>query len=80
MHEMRIVKELFDDLLGHPEVRSSKRVTRINLRMGDFTEIDGEIVRFFFKEHSPGTPLEGAEIVIEKSPTREFTLVSFECD
>lgn len=80
MHEMHIIRDLFDDLLKHVQANDAEKVTRVYLRMGEFTEINEEILRFHFEEHSKETPLEGAELSIEKSAARELRLVSFDCD
>lgn len=80
MHEMHIVKDLFADLLKHANEQQAKKVSKVFLRMGEFTEINEEIVRFFFAENSKGTVAEAAELVIEKSPNRELRLVSFDCE
>ena len=80
MHEMHLVKGLFADLLKLAQENNTKRVTDVFLRMGEFTEINEEIIRFFFKEKSADTVLDGAQLHIEKSPTRELTLVSFDCE
>ena len=79
MHEMHLVKDLFADLMAHVRDNNSSKVTKVYLRMGEFSEINEDIVRFFFKEHSKGTLLEGAQLDIEKSQTRELRLISFDC-
>lgn len=80
MHELRIVREVFDDLIRLAKENKAEKVTKVYLRMGDFTEINEEIVRHFFKEKGKGTVAEKAELSIEKSPNRELTLLSFDCD
>ncbi len=80
MHEMHIIRSVFDDLLKRAEDNGAKKITAVYLRMGEFTEINEEILRFFFKENGKGTPLEGAAVEIEKSPNRELRLVSFDCE
>jgi len=80
MHEMHLVKDLFADLLRHVKEQKVEKVSKVFLRMGEFTEINEEIIRFFFKENSKGTIIEGAELEIEKSPNRELRLVSFDCE
>lgn len=80
MHEMHLVKDLFNDLLKHAESNRVIKVTKVFLCMGEFTEINEEIIRFFIKEKSKGTVFEEAEISIEKSPNRELRLVSFDCE
>ncbi len=80
MHEMHVVKDLFADLIKLTKEHNAKKVTRIYLKMGDFTEINEEVLNFYFQEHSRDTVLAGAEIKIEKSPLRELRLISFDCD
>lgn len=75
---MHLVKDLFTDIAKHAKENNSQKVTKVYLRMGDFSEINEEIVRFFFTEKGRGTMLEQAELSIEKSPTRELTLISFD--
>ena len=78
MHELRLVQEIFGDLLRQGREEGFQKITRVYFRMGDFTGIDPEVLRYFFAEKSRGTILEGAEIVIEHSPLRELRLLSFE--
>ena len=80
MHELSIIKNLFNDLIELVKKQNTKKVTKVYLRMGEFTEINEEIVRFFFKEKSKDTLVEGAQLSIEKSPNRELTLISFDCE
>lgn len=80
MHEHHLLKDLLDDLLKAAKKNEAKKVCKVYLKMGDFTEINPEILKYYFKEHAIGTAAEGAEIAIEKSPTRELRLVSFDCE
>ena len=80
MHEMHVIKDLHQDILARAKDNGVSRVTKVYLRMGEFTEINSDILRFFFESHSKGTPLEGASLEIETSPTRELRLVSFDAD
>jgi len=80
MHEMHIVKDLFNDLQTQAKANEAVRVTKVYLRMGEFTEINEEILRAFFESEGKGSILEGAELQIEISPTRELRLLSFDCE
>ena len=80
MHEMRVIKDLFEDLVKHARANHAARISKVYLKMGDFTEINEEILRHFFRENSRGTPLEGAELCVERSAARELRLVSFDCE
>lgn len=80
MHEMHLLKGLMEDLLKHAEELNVKKITKVYVKMGEFTEIDPEILTFFFKEHSKGTVAQGAEIEIKPSKARELRLESFDCE
>ncbi len=80
MHEMHLLRDLMEDILKHAKEAGAKKVTKVYLRMGKYTEINPDILKFFFAEHSKGTPVEGAEISIESSSTRELRLLSYDCE
>lgn len=80
MHEMHLVKDLFQDVLKYAREHQARAVTKIYIRMGAFTEINEDILRHFFREQGRGTILEGAEFLIEKKEGRELRLLSFDCD
>lgn len=80
MHEMHLLNDLLQDIVKHANDNQAKKVTKVYLRMGEFTEINEDILRNYFIEHAKGTIVAGAEVVIEKSPTRELRLVSFDCE
>ena len=66
MHEMHMVRGLFDDLLRLARENGASKVTKVHLRMGSFTEINEEILRHHFLENGKGTLLSGAELAVEK--------------
>ena len=71
MHEIHLLKDLLADVLKAAEENKAKKVTKVYLRMGEFTEINPEILKHFFAENSKGTMVEGADISIESSQARE---------
>lgn len=80
MHEMHLLKDLLDDLIRVAGEQDAKKINKVYIKMGEYTEINPEILSFFFKENSKGTIAEGAGIEIETSQTRELRLVSFDCE
>lgn len=78
MHEMHLIKDLLADVIRTAQENQIKKVTKVYLRMGQYSEIDPEILRFFFRENGKGTLVEDAEIKIEASPARELRLLSFD--
>jgi Zn finger protein HypA/HybF involved in hydrogenase expression len=80
MHEMHLLKDLLGDVLKAGKENNAKKICKIYLRMGTYTEINPEILKHFFAEHSKGTIAEAAEISIEPSQNRELRLLSFDCE
>ena len=80
MHEHHLLKDLLSDLLKAAHAHQTKKVTHVYLRMGEFTEINPEILLYFFKENTKGTCAEAAQVHVEKSKKRELALVSFDCE
>ncbi len=80
MHEHRLVDSIVADILRRMEQEPAGRVTRVLLRVGGLTELDGEAIVRVFAERARGTVCEGAEVVCEPSDRREVTLVSFEVE
>lgn len=78
MHEAHLMRDMLSDLLQSARANNAKRVTKVRLRMGKFSEIDEDNIRFFLRENGRDTPVEGAEVEIDKSDNRELTLVSFD--
>lgn len=80
MHELHVMNRLFQDLLQEAHKQHAVRVTDVYLAMGDFSEINEDILRYFFQEQGKNTLVEGALVHIEKSPVRELRLLSFDCE
>lgn len=78
MHEIHLLKDLLKDLLESAQKNGIKKISKVYLRMGEMTEINPEILKHYFKEHSKSTPAEGAEISVEKSDFRELRLLSYD--
>lgn len=80
MHEMHIVKALLEDLFKVAEKENAKKIKKIYIKMGIFTEITPEILNYYIKEHTKGTIAEGVEIDIAPGSSRELRLLSFDCE
>ena len=80
MHELRLLRDLMEDILRHAETLKVKKITKVYVRLGELTEINPEILAHFFREHSKGTVAKDAEVVIKSSPRREIVLESFDCE
>jgi hydrogenase nickel incorporation protein HypA/HybF len=78
MHEIHLLDNLLADLLKAAAKNKIKKISRIYLEMGKFSEINPEILKYFFKQKAPGTVAEGAQLIIKSSAARELRLLSFD--
>lgn len=70
MHELGITENILSIVLSHSEEKGAKKVLKINLKIGEMTQIVDECIRFYFDELSKGTMAEGAELVFDNVPIR----------
>lgn len=80
MHELHLLRQLVDDITNHAAKEKAAKITKVYILLGIFTEINPEILKYYFKEHTKGTILENAEIDIQHSDKRELRLLSFDCE
>lgn len=78
MHELGLLRDLFSDLLRMGGEVGAGKITNVYLRMGTFTEINPEVLRYFFKENGKETILAETKLAFESSSTRELRLLSFD--
>ena len=70
MHEMSITTSLVKLLNEHLKGYPGARVTRVNLKVGRLTAVEPDALTFCFQVLTEGTPIEGAELLIELVPVR----------
>jgi Zn finger protein HypA/HybF involved in hydrogenase expression len=73
MHEFSRTQSLLDLAL---EKSNSKRIKRVNLLIGPFSEEREETIRFYWRDLAKGSPGEGAEIQFEHAPVE---MKCFDC-
>lgn len=78
MHELKLIKSLMEDAIKFGKDNNAKKITKLYLKMGEFSEINGEVLKFYLKENSKDTILEGCAVDIEESPNRELRLLSMD--
>ncbi len=73
MHEFSRTQSLLDLALKKSD---SKRIKRVNLLIGPFSEEREETIRFYWRDLAKGSPGEGAEIQFEHAPVE---MKCFDC-
>lgn len=70
MHEISVMSGIVETLLDKLEGRDFFRVVRVRLQVGKLTFLSDEALEFAFTTMIRDTPLNGAELVIEKIEAR----------
>ncbi len=78
MHEIKFVKALVEDLVKRARELGARRITRVRIKMGEFSEIDPEVVRFYLQNCDEKDLFEGCGVEIEPAQGQTLILDSFE--
>lgn len=68
MHELSITQSILKIALRHAEQAGARRITRLNLVIGDLSNIVGDAVQFYWDIIGKGTIAEGATLHVERVP------------
>jgi hydrogenase nickel incorporation protein HypA/HybF len=70
MHELAVTQGMLSVALEHAAKAGAKRITHINLVVGEMSGVVDDSVQFYFEFISDSTPAEGAQLSFERVPTR----------
>jgi hydrogenase nickel incorporation protein HypA/HybF len=70
MHEAAITESMLSLALEKAGEAKAKKITRINLVIGELSGVVGECVQFYFDAISRNTIAEGAALSFENKPTQ----------
>ncbi|MBM3315690.1 hydrogenase maturation nickel metallochaperone HypA [candidate division WOR-3 bacterium] len=70
MHELAVTRAALEQSLAEAERRGARRITRVNLRVGEAAGVVPECVRFYFEQLGRGTIAEGAGLEFRRTPVR----------
>lgn len=68
MHELSVTESILDITLRHAEAAGAKRVTDLNIVVGQLASIVDDSVQFYWDMVSQGTPAEGATLHFRRVP------------
>lgn len=77
MHELSITQSILEIALRYAEQAGARRITRLNLVIGDLSNIVGDAVQFYWDIVGKGTIAEGATLHFERVPA---TLRCLDCN
>jgi hydrogenase nickel incorporation protein HypA/HybF len=70
MHELSITQHVLDIVMMHAQRAGARRVTRIDLVVGELTGFVDESIQFYMDMLTPGTRAAGAKLAIQRISTR----------
>jgi len=68
VHELPIVKGIFDLCVKHATANNAKKVISVTLKVGELSDLQDQWIQRYFDYLSKGTFVEGAKLVIERVP------------
>jgi hydrogenase nickel incorporation protein HypA/HybF len=80
MHELSIAEELLSIITEKAQQVGIRKISRIDLRIGEFSGVLPDALVFAFEMLSKDTMSEGARVEIEESEGNELQVLSFEGD
>jgi len=70
MHELGIASTIFEAVQSEARLRPGARVSRVGVRVGEFSSVDPDALRFSFEVLVKDTPYSELPLEIELSPLR----------
>ncbi|MDI3533844.1 MAG: hydrogenase nickel incorporation protein HypA/HybF [Thermosediminibacterales bacterium] len=79
MHEKPIIQNILEIVKENARKEGINRVTKLKVKVGENSSIKTDVLRSVFESLSYGTPVQGAQLEIEKVKGRlDLVLESFE--
>ena len=70
MHEISLIESIIEIITAEMPKHNITRVEAIKLKIGEMRQVIPDTLLFGFQVLSKGTPLEGAELIVENVPTK----------
>ncbi len=68
MHELPVIKSIFDICVKHAKANNASKIVSITLKVGDATDLLDEWIQRYFDYLCKDTMAEGAKLTIERVP------------
>jgi hydrogenase nickel incorporation protein HypA/HybF len=68
MHELPIVKSIFDICVKHATANNAKKILSVTLKVGEISDLQDQWIQRYFDFLSKGTIVEGAKLIIKRVP------------
>lgn len=80
MHESHLIEPIIKGISEHVQKENAKSVTKVRLKIGEFTGVRSESFKETFAALAKGTPLENAELELTFFPGSRIEVVSFDVE
>ena len=80
MHESHLIEPIIKGIEKHAREEGAKKVTKVRLKIGEFTGVKEASCRETFKVLAKGTMLESAELEISFFLASRIEVVSFDVE
>jgi len=68
MHELPIVKSIFDICIKHATANNANKILSVTLKVGEISDLQDQWIQRYFDFLSKGTIVEGAKLIIKRVP------------
>ena len=68
VHELSVTRSILGIVLRHAQTNGVERVVTVHLSVGALSDLEPEWLQQYFDHLSRGTPAEGAELQVSRSP------------
>lgn len=80
MHETHLIKPVINGISEHAKREGAKRVSKIRLKVGEYTGVKEDSFKETFSVLAKGTMLEKAELELTFFPGSRIEVISFDVD
>ena len=78
MHETHLIEPIIKGIEKHAQEEGAKKVTKVRVKIGEFTGVKENSFRETFKTLAKGTLLEGADLEVNFFLAERIEVVSFD--